>query len=382
MMRSSFDEEDEFAINPFRTGGGGASSSATNQQPDDPFYSHPQQTSAPQGPPQWSLQPPAPPHQQQQQQQQQQPLPLQAPQWSAPATPLQPDPNSGMTGSFSPGVVPPAQPPGTMRSQQQQHLSGTMNRRHDPDEIHGTNPSWLHRCTSCFRIEGYQPYFDLDTSDFMQRFQASVTVWWQHDAFRTAFLNEDKPDLYGPLWIVATLVFWLAATSNLAAWATYASSSSSPSSTPNSSSISDADDSSGPTAVAPAVEAFEYDILRLIHSSSLLWTFFWAYPTFNWFVCTCLGMSQISWAMWICLYGYSSSIFLLAFPLCVLPFQLARYLALGMATFVSCLHVLRNLSGPLLSQDAANQAKASPVILSMMGAHFVLFLILKYRFFK
>jgi hypothetical protein len=35
-----------------------------------------------------------------------------------------------------------------------------------------------------------------------------------------------------------------------------------------------------------------------------------------------------------------------------------------------------------LSQDAVNQAKASPVILSMMGAHFVLFLILKYRFFK
>jgi hypothetical protein len=292
-----------------------------------------------------------------------------------------------MTGSFSPAAAQPPPPGAARSSQQQQYLSGAMDRRHDPDEVQGSGGSWLHRCTSCFRLEGYQPYFDLDTSDFMQRLQASVTVWWQHDTFRTAFLSEDKPDLYGPLWIVATLVFWLAATSNLAAWATYASSSaaSAPAAHP---AVSDADDASSaapayaPAAAAPPGEAFEYDILRLVHASSLLWTFFWGYPTFNWFACTCLGMNQISWAMWICLYGYSSSIYLLAFPLCVLPFALARYVVLGAATFVSCLHVLRNLSGPLLSQDAVNQAKASPVILSMMGAHFVLFLILKYRFFK
>jgi hypothetical protein len=251
-----------------------------------------------------------------------------------------------------------------------------MDRRQD--EIPGTSPSLLHRCTSCFRIEGYQPYFDLDTNEFVQRLQASVTAWWQPDVFRTAFLRDEKPDLYGPLWIVTTLVFLLAATSNLAAWASFEASSSPP--TPSKSSSTNGTASSSGTSSSS--DEFEYDILRLIHAASVLWTFFWGYPTFNWFVCTCLGMNQISWAMWLCLYGYSSSIYLLSFPLCVMPWPFVRFAALGAATAVSGLHVLRNLSGPLLSQDATNQAKASPVILSMMGAHFVLFLVLKYRFFR
>jgi hypothetical protein len=368
MMPSSLDDEDEFSVNPFRTSAGGIAmtSTAPPNQPaaDDPFYSHPtsqqqqQHQSAPQGPPQWSQQASAP---------------------SAP-TASGPDPHSGMTGSFSPMMAPaPPQPTPIQQqqaSQQQQYLSGTMDRRHD--EIQSTNVSWLYRCTSCFRIEGYQPYFDLDTAEFLQRFQASLTVWWQPDGFRTTFLREDKPDLYGPLWIVATLVFVLAATSNMASWAAY--------SPPSSASPSHSGGSSNATGgvviinQAPAAE-FEYDIHRLLRAATVLATFFWGYPSFLWLACACLGIPHVTWPMWMALYGYSASVYLFAFVICVVPWGLMRFIVLACATFMSCLLVLRNVSSPLLAHDAMDQAKASPIILSMMGAHFVLLLVLKFGFF-
>lgn len=356
-------------MNPFRTnaamsgaGSGIAMTSTASNQPaaEDPFYSHPpQQPSAPQGPPQWSQQAPA------------------GTTSTGMPLPTAPDPQSGMTGSFSPMMAtpPPQQQPAPQQSQQQ-YLSGTMDRRHD--EIPSTNVSWLYRCTSCFRIEGYQPYFDLDTSEFLQRFQASLTVWWQPDAFRTTFLREDKPDLYGPLWIVATLVFVLAATSNMASWASY-----SPPST--AAAAASASGNSNATSVvivnqAPVAE-FEYDIHRLLHAATLLATFFWAYPTFLWLACACLGIPHVTWPMWMAVYGYSSSVYLFAFVVCVVPWGLMRFVVLACATFMSCLLVLRNLSTPLLAHDAMDQAKASPIILSMMGAHFVLLLVLKFGFF-
>jgi protein YIPF1/2 len=369
MMPSSLDDEDEFSVNPFRTSAGGIAmtSTAPPNRPaaDDPFYSHPpsqqqqQQQSAPQGPPQWSQQASAP---------------------SAP-TATGPDPHSGMTGSFSPMMAPaPPQQPTPIQQQasqqQQQYLSGTMDRRHD--EIQSTHVSWLYRCTSCFRIEGYQPYFDLDTAEFLQRFQASLTVWWQPDGFRTTFLREDKPDLYGPLWIVATLVFVLAATSNMASWAAYPP----PSSASPSHSSGGSSNSSSVVIInqAPAAE-FEYDIHRLLRAATVLATFFWGYPSFLWLACACLGIPHVTWPMWMAVYGYSASVYLFAFVICVVPWGLMRFIVLAGATFMSCLLVLRNVSSPLLAHDAMDQAKASPIILSMMGAHFVLLLVLKFGFF-
>jgi protein YIPF1/2 len=371
MMPSSLDDEDEFSVNPFRTnaattGGIAMTSTAPMSQPasEDPFYSHPpnvqqqqQQSAAPQGPPQWSQQAPAPPQ-------------------------GGPDPHSGMTGSFSPmmATAPPLPPTTTTQqqsSQQQQYLSGTMDRRHD--EVQSTNnASWLHRCTSCFRIEGYQPYFDLDTAEFLQRLQASLTVWWQKDGFRTTFLREDKPDLYGPLWIVATLVFVLAATSNMAAWAAYT-----PPSSPAAAAAGAATNGTSVIIVnqAPVAE-FEYDIHRLWHAATVLATFFWGYPSFLWLACACLGIPHVTWPMWMAVYGYSSSVYLFAFVVCVVPWGLTRFIVLACATFMSGLLVLGNLSTPLLAHDATDQAKASPIILSMMGAHFVLLLVLKIGFFS
>ena len=192
-MNSSYDEEEEFNVNPFRSSSNPASG-------DDPFYTNPATAPPRDQAPAWSQQADvlAPYAASQAPYATQQPLQQQ---------PLQPDPNSGMIGTMHPPPLQqpyPTHPTGTPWTAQPSSqiptaapragLSGTMDQRLDPTQHATTSGSLWYRCTSCFRIEGYQPYFDLDTSVFAQRVQASLRIWWQPDVFRTTFLKEDKPD--------------------------------------------------------------------------------------------------------------------------------------------------------------------------------------------
>lgn len=60
-------------------------------------------------------------------------------------------------------------------------------------------------------IEFYQPYFNVDLQDILKRMLGSVTF------FRTDFLEsiKDKADLYGPFWIITTLLVVMVITSNI-----------------------------------------------------------------------------------------------------------------------------------------------------------------------
>lgn len=71
-------------------------------------------------------------------------------------------------------------------------------------------------CMSCFRMSTYTAYFDVDTSDVRDRLQASVLHFYAPDKFRCEVVGPCRteslkgPDLYGPLWITMTLVFFVA----------------------------------------------------------------------------------------------------------------------------------------------------------------------------
>ena len=59
-------------------------------------------------------------------------------------------------------------------------------------------------------------YFDVDTADISARIQGAVLLFYQPDKFRTEVVGASRtetlkgPDLYGPLWITMTLVFFVA----------------------------------------------------------------------------------------------------------------------------------------------------------------------------
>ncbi|XP_017724988.1 PREDICTED: protein YIPF2 isoform X1 [Rhinopithecus bieti] len=59
----------------------------------------------------------------------------------------------------------------------------------------------------------YQSFFDVDTSQVLNRIKGSLLPWPGHNFVRHHLRN--RPDLYGPFWICATLAFVLAVTGNL-----------------------------------------------------------------------------------------------------------------------------------------------------------------------
>ncbi|KAJ0464787.1 putative Yip1 domain, protein Yip5/YIPF1/YIPF2 [Helianthus annuus] len=54
-----------------------------------------------------------------------------------------------------------------------------------------------------FTVTAYQPYFDVDTSDILERIKESLFPFKGTFNEKTA----NRPDLYGPFWICTTLIF-------------------------------------------------------------------------------------------------------------------------------------------------------------------------------
>lgn len=75
-------------------------------------------------------------------------------------------------------------------------------------------------------------------------------------------------------------------------------------------------------------------------------------------------------------------IYMPAILLCLIPLDLVAWIVLSVATAVSALLVVRNVSTALLASDAVGHAKASPLILAILGTHAIFLLVLKLTFFQ
>jgi hypothetical protein len=226
--------------------------------------------------------------------------------------------------------------------------------------------SWITCCT----VEAYAPYFDVDTEDVVGRLKSSLFQFYKPDHFRTSLVGDvptetlKGPDLYGPVWIVMTLIFVLAVTSNIYHFWEHAKQKRA------------ADDTT-------QLETFEVDIYHLLHASNVVLVFVFGVSTAMWLSASCIGLAGASWALWVCVYGYSQTPILLAAPLIVIfPLHILTWLLLATSVSASGMLVIRNMATPLMAQDtAAGNAKAGPIILSILACHFVYFAVLKYVFF-
>lgn len=315
----------------------------------------------------------------------------------------QPDPNSGMTGSFDLNDLYSQGQTRNVQPQQQapsQYLTGSMDMNNGTRgglgrgpvpqqanyggtaDVPSTPPSRFAWCTSCLKLDSYKQYFDMDTIDVLKRLKASVTQFHQPDQFRTAVVGDEPnadaelkgPDLYGPLWVSATLVFMIGVTSNINAYFHHRAKQHS-----KSSSGENSDESATPTIVD---EEFEADLHHLLRAGSVVAFFAFVVPAAFWITSSCMGMPVIRWAMWTCCYGYAQTPFLLATLVAWLPFELITWIVLGCAGGASFLLVVRNLSTPLLSQDTAGQAKSAPILLAILCLHFIYVMILKITFYR
>ena len=68
----------------------------------------------------------------------------------------------------------------------------------------------------CLSVRFYQPYFDVDTAEIIDRVGHAMFYCRREENF-LAHISE-KPDAYGPVWIATTLVFTVAVTSHINSW--------------------------------------------------------------------------------------------------------------------------------------------------------------------
>ncbi|KAL7473124.1 hypothetical protein ACHAXS_013519 [Conticribra weissflogii] len=331
---------------------------------------------------------------------------------------------------------PPPPPPSNFTSSDS---FGSNNASHNVNS--GNENSFFNRLLSCVAVDSLRPYFDVDTADILVRIRGSIKYCLVNDGFRNEVLYSDNamrlslgnvgtnndidassgvskggqreqgqeqqlqqqstaststananvtnvssggkgPDLYGPIWITMTLVFFVAVTSNISIYVHHSTSSSASSS---SSSLSDV---ISETPVQ-AEQEWDYDINRLLRATSILYSFSVLLPFLLFFVFRIVGVTSISMVEMICLYGYSLVPYLPATWICIVPYDWVRWLSLGAATVVSGMLVLRNLMGGILTASGGGGVgagggmggKGGGLIMSLMGCHFVFLLVMKLGFY-
>nr|XP_043635185.1 protein YIPF1 homolog [Erigeron canadensis] len=173
-------------------------------------------------------------------------------------------------------------------------------------------PGWL----KAFTVTAYQPYFDVDTSDILDRIKDSLFPLKGTFSEKTA----SNPDLYGPFWICTTLIF---VSASISASVTY-------------------------LANKLHHKNWDYDIHLLTWSASVLYGYALFVPIILYIVLKYLS-APLGLAQLLCLYGYSLFIFIPAVCLSIIPVEISRWVIAGVAGFMSAMFVASNLQSHIVS---------------------------------
>jgi hypothetical protein len=175
------------------------------------------------------------------------------------------------------------------------------------------------------------------------------------------------PDLYGPIWITMTLVFFVAVTSNISIYVHHSFKS------PNKL-------EEGGVA---AENEWDYDINQLLHATWILYIFSVGLPAVYYVVFRVAGVNGLGLVDLICFYGYSLVPYLPVAWICIVPIHAVQWTSLGIATVLSGMLVVRNVIGPILESAAgpSGQGKSGGLIMSVMGCHLIFYLVMKLAFY-
>ncbi|KAL3728274.1 hypothetical protein ACJRO7_032943 [Eucalyptus globulus] len=167
-----------------------------------------------------------------------------------------------------------------------------------------------------FSVASYKPYFDVDTSDVLERIKDSLFP------FRGSFNEKtsSNPDLYGPFWICTTLIFVAA---SIGTFVTY-------------------------VAHKLKKEQWNYDINLVTWSAGLFYGYVTIVPLGLYVILKYFsapsGLIQL-----LCLYGYSLFVFIPALCLSIVPLDIFRWVVAGVAGLMSATFVALNLRAHIKS---------------------------------
>ncbi|XP_010255944.1 PREDICTED: protein YIPF1 homolog [Nelumbo nucifera] len=167
-----------------------------------------------------------------------------------------------------------------------------------------------------FSVAAYKPYFDVDTSDVLERVKESLFPFKGNFSEKIA----SNPDLYGPFWICTTLIFVAA---SIATFVTY-------------------------LARKLQNKEWDYDIQLITWSAGLFYGYVTIVPLAVYFILKYFS-APFGFVHLLCLYGYSLFVFIPASCLSVIPLEVFRWAVAGVAGFMSAAFVSLNLRAHIMS---------------------------------
>lgn len=436
MMRSNFtDDEDDFAPNPFRDSNNFAPQpqQPQQQQHQNPYAQQQQQQQLQQQ--QYHQQ-----NQQQQQYHQQQQFNTVQPDPNSGMIGSLPGPSMMINNNISNYTDPSQYLSGPMDQGAMHHYNNNHNNMNNNNAANRQTQSassqqqppqqqvpfsFLNYCLCCTNLDASsKQLFDVDTTDVVWRVRAALTQFYQPDYFRLTVVGDTTlqaaanagtlspsssamvpvadrkgPDLYGPVWLGMTLMFALAGTANIHDSIRHGHEAAT--------NRHSSDNSNNSTAYKPTetVDAeFEYDLTHLMNAMYLCFVYTFGLPTCFWLASQCLGLARsngnngngdslLPWSTWVCLYGYSTAPLVVAALLAGwFRWAIVHWVLLGGAVAASALLIVRNVATPLLTiadvdtlhpeQLGSTSAKAAPLLLSILGSHFCVLLVLKFSFYS
>ncbi|XP_062084731.1 uncharacterized protein LOC133790907 [Humulus lupulus] len=190
-----------------------------------------------------------------------------------------------------------------------------------------------------FSIATYKPYFDVDTSDVLDRIKYTLFPFTGGFTEKT----DGNPDLYGPFWICTTLIFVAA---SIGTFVTY-------------------------VAHKLQKKEWDYDINLMTWSAGLFYGYVTLVPLGLYLILKYFsapsGLVQL-----FCLYGYSLFVFIPALCLSVVPLEIFRWVVTGVAGFMSATFVAINLRAHIESAGRRWFLIVAGIFLLQLGLAFVL----------
>ncbi|XP_053095793.1 LOW QUALITY PROTEIN: protein YIPF1 [Pangasianodon hypophthalmus] len=204
-------------------------------------------------------------------------------------------------------------------------------------------------------LEFYQTFFNVDTYQVMDRIISSVLPWRGKNFVRLHIRN--NPDLYGPFWICATLVFAIGVSGNMSSF-----------------------------LVHHGQPRYKYvpEFRKVTMAATAIYSYAWLVPLALWCFLTWRSRkisSTLSYSFLeiVCVYGYSLSIYIPAVVLWVVPSEVLRWSSIVVALCLSG-SVLVLTFWPVMRDDRPRVVLA--VLSSVVALHVLLAIGCKAYFFS
>jgi len=199
--------------------------------------------------------------------------------------------------------------------------------------------SWI------FSLVFWQQYFDVDTEDVVDRIKNAIG-----SPLSGTFGNVigDNPDLWGPFWVCATLIFLNALGSKYVNYLMH-------------------DDATGD---------FSFDVNRISYGVVMFYGYTFCVPLGLWCVLRCFGGVNTGLAALLCVYGYSLMVYIPMGLACLVPMETVRWAAFLPSMVISSTFLFFNVRG-VVAESPKGLAFTTPFMGCVVGAHAVFGLLLK-----